>query len=128
MSSENVSSASPKPQLDQIADAGAELNSSTDTAFNQLSADYERLKQRLDHERFIYILTIVIVTDISVWIHVGTWSTPVVCFALELVLLIVMAKIFRIPEVESVVNQALYSWRGKAKETREVDEASASEP
>lgn len=78
-----------------------------DESLVALEADLSELKDRLGAERFIWTFVLVLVVDLFVFPRVSTWATPVVIGVLELLFLIVIARLTGMEDVSLFVDKML---------------------
>ena len=84
-----------------------------DEAIQRLEAECAQLRERLVEERFCWVLLSIIAIDLHVFTRSATWAAPIVVGALELLLLLVLARRFGVQEIIRFVDKALDSWGKK---------------
>ena len=79
-------------------------------AISKLSDDLEAIKRRLNDERFVFALLVMILFDAWDFHSMQTWGGPLSVLVLEVVALIVLARILGVSELTRLLEQIISSF------------------
>ena len=102
---------SAESDLEKIATPppGADHDARLAAAKQTLESEVERGRDAREEERFIWAVIVTILFDVIVFDRFETWTAPVIIGALEMVVLLVLARRWGIQEVDTLVARVLHS-------------------
>ncbi len=74
-------------------------------AASELGDDVEKIEDRRGEERFVWIVICIILFDCLIFMHMESWSGPLVIGVIELVLIIALAKKLRVEEIAKLLTR-----------------------
>jgi len=80
------------------------------SAFAELEKENAALRDAIKEERFCWILLSIVLFDIAVFASVQTTGVPLAILALQLVLLVVVAKRLGVEQVIRLVDRCIDGW------------------
>ena len=81
-----------------------------------LQKDVERLRERSNEDRFIFLLVVVVAIDAHLFVHMTTWAAPLCIFALEIVGLVVMSRRCGVEDIQRLMDRLIDSWGKNGKD------------
>ena len=90
---------------------------SKDEIIDQLEEELQRVKDRRDEDRFLFLLFVLIGFNVGIFMLVQNWAGALVIGVLEIVGLIILARRFGIQEVWTITQKVL-NWN-KANESKD---------
>ena len=93
--------------------------SGSDGALEQLSEQAEDRAWKIRAERFCWITLTISLVDMDVFTHMSTWAGPICVFAIQLGVIVVLARHYGIREIILVIDRVVAGWGARAKERNE---------
>lgn len=100
-----------KKEFEQIMDKGPSGHS--DESNTKLQQENQNLKDKLQEERILWIISMAIVFDSFVFSLMDNWGGPIAILILQLAVILVLAKRFGVEEISGIMEKILYSIKKK---------------
>ena len=81
------------------------VNTQLAAAAGELGDDVERAIDNRSEERFIWIVVCIILFDCLIFMHMESWSGPLVIGIIELVLIIALAKKLQVDQIAGLLTR-----------------------
>lgn len=105
-----MASESPKPTDKAVAfrTDDSVANAQLAAAAGELGDDVERAIDSRSEERFIWIMVCIILFDCLIFMHMESWSGPLVIGIIQLVLIIALAKKLRVDQIAGLLTRFMH--------------------
>jgi hypothetical protein len=86
-----------------------------DLALEQVQKELNEIKEAKNEERFYWICSIIILTDIFMFPAMQTWAAPISLMFLELLFLICLGRKWGVDHIWTITEKIIDKWNGGFK-------------